>query len=188
VAEARHHWKARQALFDTTRLVFVDETGTSTKMVRTRGRCRRGQRLVGKAPWGHWKTTTFTAGLRCDGLIAPWVLDGPMNGEAFLVYVDKVLAPSLSEGDIVVVDNLSAHKVEGVRAAVEARGAILLYLPPYSPDLNPIEMAFAKLKTLLRKAAARTRDSLWDAIAQVLGAFTPNECANYLAHAGYASS
>jgi len=113
--------------------VFVDETGTSTKMVRTRGRCRRGQRLIGKAPWGHWKTTTFTAGLRWDGLVAPFVLDGPMNGEAFLVYVEKVLAPTLSERDMVVIDNLPAHKVEGVRAAIEARGAILIYLPPYSP-------------------------------------------------------
>ena len=188
MAEARQRWKARQALLDTTRLVFVDETGTSTKMVRTHGRCRRGQRLIGKAPFGHWKTNTFTAGLRCDGLVAPFVLDGPMNGEAFLVYVETVLAPSLSAGDIVVIDNLPAHKVAGVRAAIEASGAFLLYLPPYSPDLNPIEMAFAKLKTLLRKAAARTRDSLWDAIADVLSAFSPAECANYLAHAGYASS
>lgn len=188
MAEARQRWKAGQAHLDTKRLVFVDETGTSTKMVRTRGRCRRGRRLIGKAPWGHWKTTTFTAGLRCDGLVAPFVLDGPMNGEAFLVYVEKVLAPSLSEGDIVVIDNLPAHKVEGVRAAIEARGAILVYLPPYSPDLNPIEMAFAKLKTLLRKAAARTRNALWDAVAEVLQAFTPDECANYLKHAGYASS
>ena len=188
MAQARQHWKAGQASLDAKRLVFVDETGTSTKMVRTHGRCRRGRRLIGKAPWGHWKTTTFTAGLRYDGLVAPWVLEGPMNGEAFLVYVHNVLVPSLSEGDIVVIDNLSAHKVEGVRAAIETRGAILLYLPPYSPDLNPIEMAFAKLKTLLRKAAAQTTDSLWDAIADVLNAFTPGECANYLAHAGYASS
>jgi transposase len=188
VAAARQTWKAEQSGLDPQRLVFVDETGTSTKMVRARGRCRRGQRLIGKAPWGHWKTTTFTAGLRCDGLVAPWVLDGPMNGEAFLVYVEKVLAPSLSAGDIVVIDNLPAHKVEGVRRIIEAASAKLLYLPPYSPDLNPIEMAFAKLKALLRKAAERTRDTLWDRIGQLLDAFTSEECANYLAHAGYASS
>jgi transposase len=188
VAEARERWKAVQPSLDVKRLVFIDETGTSTKMVRTHGRCRQGQRLIGSSPWGHWKTTTFTAGLRCDGLVAPWVLDGPMNGEAFLVYVEKVLVPNLATGDIVVVDNLPAHKVAGVRALIEAAGAILLYLPPYSPDLNPIEMAFAKLKALLRKAAARTRDSLWDAIGQVLDAFDPEECSNYLTHAGYASS
>ena len=187
MAAARQRWKADQPSLDAKRLVFVDETGTSTKMARTHGRCRRGRRLFGKAPWGHWKTTTFTAGLRCDGLVAPFVLDGPMNGEAFLVYVETVLAPSLSQGDIVVIDNLPAHKVEGVRAAIERTGAILRYLPPYSPDLNPIEMAFAKIKALLRKAAARTQDQLWDAIADVLSAFTPDECANYLAHAGYAS-
>ena len=187
MAEARERWKAAQPSLDVKRLVFIDETGTSTKMVRTHGRCQRGQRLIGRSPWGHWKTTTFTAGLRCDGLVAPWVLDGPMNGEAFLVYVEKVLVPNLAAGDIVVVDNLPAHKVAGVRVLIEAAGAILLYLPPYSPDLNPIEMAFAKLKALLRKAAARTRDSLWDAIAQVLDTFAPDECANYLTHAGYAS-
>lgn len=188
MAEARRSWKAGQGCLDPKHLVFVDETGTSTKMVRTRGRCARGQRLVAKVPWGHWKTTTFTAGLRCDGLIAPFVLDGPMNGEAFLTYVEKVLTPSLSVGDLVVIDNLPAHRVEGVRKLIEASGAMLLYLPPYSPDLNPIEMAFAKLKALLRKAAERTRDALWDRIGQILEAFSPQECANYLAHAGYAPS
>ncbi len=187
MAAARDCWKADQASLDPQRLVFVDETGTSTKMVRTHGRCRRGRRLIGRAPFGHWKTTTFTAGLRCDGLVAPFVLDGPMNGEAFLTYIATVLAPSLAAGDIVVIDNLPAHKIAGVRALIEARGATLRFLPPYSPDLNPIEMAIAKLKALLRKAAARTTASLWDTIGNSLAAFTPQECANYLAHAGYAA-
>jgi len=155
-------------------------------MVRIRGRCRKGKRLIGKAPFGHWKTTTFTAGLRFDGLVAPFVLDGPMNGEAFLVYVKEVLAPTLSNGDMVVIDNLPAHKVKGVREAIEASDAKLIYLPPYSPDLNPIEMVFAKLKALLRKAAERTRDALWERIGQLLDDFTPQQCANCVAHAGYA--
>jgi len=167
--------------------VFVDETGTSTKMVRTRGRCARGRRLVAKVPWGHWKTTTFTAGLRCDGLIAPFVLDGPMNGEAFLTYVEKVLTPSLSLGDLVVIDNLPAHKVEGVRKLIEASGATLLYLPPYSPDLNPIEMAFAKVKNELRRRRLRTMDELWTAFGESLDWVTPAEAHNYFAHAGYAA-
>jgi len=188
VAEARQRWKADQASLDATRLVFVDETGTSTKMVRTRGRCRRGLRLIGKAPYGHWKTTTFTAGLRYDGLVAPWVLEGPMNGEAFLVYIRQVLAPTLSKDDIVVADNLSSHKIQGVREAIEARSARLLYLPPYSPDLNPIEMAFAKLKTLLRKAGERTWDAICNRIGEVLRKFTSNECRNYFARAGYEPS
>ena len=186
MAKARESFKAGQAGLDPRKLVFVDETGTSTKMVRVRGRCRKGTRLIGKAPFGHWKTTTFTAALRYDGLVAPFVLDGPMTGEAFLAYVEKILAPSLSEGETVVIDNLSAHKVKGVRKLIEARGAKLTYLPPYSPDLNPIEMVFAKLKALLRKAAERTRDALWHRIGLLLDAFTPTECANYLAHAGYA--
>lgn len=188
VAAARAGWKAAQAALDPERLVFIDETGANTKMVRTRGRAPRGQRLVGREPWGHWKTTTFTAGLRRDGLVAPYVLDGPMNGRAFLVYVEKILAPELRPGDIVVMDNLAAHKVQGVRALIEGAGAHLLYLPPYSPDLNPIEMAFAKLKTLLRGAAERSVEALWDRIGQLLDAFSAEECANYLKHAGYASS
>jgi transposase len=139
-------------------------------------------------PYGHWKTTTFVAGLRCDGLTAPFVIDGPINGEWFRTYVEKVLAPTLRPGDIVILDNLGAHKVAGVRAAVEARGARLLYLPPYSPDLNPIEQLFAKLKALLRKAAARTVEALWTAVATLLTAFSTDECANYFANAGYRRS
>ena len=186
VAQARQMWKADQPGVDASKLVFIDETGTNTKIVRTRGRCRRGRRLIGKAPWGHWKTTTFVAGLRCNKISAPCVLDGAMDGQGFLTYIETLLATSLGEGDIVVMDNLPAHKVDGVRKLIEAVNASLIYLPPYSPDLNSIEMAFAKLKTLLRKAAARTRDILWDKIGDALRAFTPQECANYFKHAGYA--
>jgi transposase len=168
-------------------LVFIDETGTSTNMARLRGRAPRGERLVGKIPHGHWKTTTFVAGLRSTGLTAPCVIDGPMNGNAFLAYVEQILAPTLAPGDVVVLDNLSAHKVPGVREAIEAAGATLRYLPPYSPDFNPIEQLFAKLKALLRKAAERSVDALWRRIATLLAAFTPDECANYLKNAGYAS-
>ena len=154
-------------------------------MARLRGWARRGERCRSAIPHGHWKTTTFTAGLRFDGLVAPWLLDGPMDGAAFLVYVRCVLAPELKPGDIVIMDNLPAHKVSGVREAIEAMGAILLYLPPYSPDFNPIEMVFSKLKALLRKAAAKTIADLWDVVADALDAFTPNECRNYFAAAGY---
>jgi transposase len=156
-------------------------------MARRYGRSLKGQRLISKEPWGHWKTTTFVAALRCHGLTAPMVLDGPMNGEAFLAYVTEVLVPSLAAGDIVNLDNLSCHKVPGVREAIEAAGAVLCYLPPYSPDLNPIELAFAKTKALLRQAAARTIDDLWQAIADTLRAFSPDECAAYLKHAGYSN-
>jgi len=188
VAEARERWRALQPSLDPERLVFIDETGTNTKMVRAYGRCPRGQRLIGRQPFGHWKTTTFTAGLRWNGITAPWVLDGAMNRDAFLVYVDKVLGPTLRKGDIVVMDNLPAHKGDAVRKLIEDKGAQLMLLPPYSPDLNPIELAFSKLKTLLRKAAERTVGALWDRIGQVLEAFTPEECANYFRHDGYAST
>jgi len=154
-------------------------------MGRLRGWARRGERCRAALPHGHWKTTTFTAGLRLNGIAAPMLLDGPMNGPAFRAYVEQVLVPELTPGDIVVLDNLSAHKVAGVRQAIEAAGARLLYLPPYSPDFNPIEMAFSKLKALLRKAAARTKDELWDTIAEALDVFTPTECQNYFAAAGY---
>jgi transposase len=168
--------------------VFIDETWASTAMARRYGRARRGARVVAAVPHGHWKTTTFLAALRHDGLTAPCVFDGAINGARFLAYVEQCLAPTLRPGDIVIMDNLGAHKVKGVRQAIEARGAVVLYLPPYSPDLNPIEQAFAKLKSLLRSAAKRTVASLWQAIGRALDAFSATECANYLAHAGYVPS
>lgn len=170
------------------RLVFIDETWVKTNMARLWGRSPRGRRLVDAVPHGHWKTSTFVAGLRCDGLTAPLVIDGAMNGETFLAYVEQFLAPTLSPGDVVIMDNLPSHKVSGVREAIEARGATLLYLPPYSPDLNPIEQAFAKLKSILRTAAARSIDALWNAIGTSLQRFAPTECANYLANSGYRRS
>ena len=157
-------------------------------MLKTHGRGPVGRRVIGKPPFGHWNTTTFTAGLRLDGITAPFVLDGAMNRDAFLTYIEKILGPTLKPGDLVVMDNLPAHKGDKVRALIKARGAELRFLPPYSPDLNPIELVFAKLKTLLRKAAERSRDGLWDRIGTVLEAFTPAECANYFRHDGYASA
>lgn len=154
-------------------------------MARRHGRAPRGQRLAMSVPYGHWKTTTFVAGLRHDRIDAPCVIDGPMTGELFRAYVEQFLAPTLSPGDIVVMDNLPAHKVKGVAEAITARGAELRYLPPYSPDFNPIEQMFAKLKALLRKAAARSVDKLWDTIGRLLDAFAPAECSNYLSHSGY---
>src|SRR6202035_3319715 len=165
-------------------LVFIDETWATTNMTRLRGRCPRGERLVAAVPHGHWKTSTFVAALRTTGLSAPLVLDGAMNGDAFRAYVEQILAPTLAPGDIVIMDNLGSHKVAGVQQAIEARGASLLYLPPYSPDLNPIEQSFAKLKALIRKAAARSREALWNAIGRFLSRFAPQECANYFADAG----
>ncbi len=170
---------------DTSRFVFVDETGATTDLVRHYGRSPRGERLVDAAPRGHWTTTTFVAGLRASGLVAPLVIDGPMNGLGVRAYVEQALAPALEPGDVVVMDNLPAHKVAGVRAAIRAAGASVLYLPPYSPDLNPIEQLFAKLKALLRKAAARTRGTLWRAIGEALDEVSPRECRNYIANGGY---
>ena len=174
-----------QHSLDPAKLVFIDETSAATNMARRYGRARRGERVVAAVPYGHRKTTTFVAGLRQDGLIAPLVLDGAMNGESFLAYVRQFLVPCLRRGDIVIMDNLSSHKSRGVRDAIEAAGATLLYLPPYSPDFNPIEQAFAKLKALLRKAAARTVEALWDIIGVLMQAFRPDEPANYFANSGY---
>ena len=184
--DARERWKGQQGSFDPTKLVFIDETGTATNMARLRGRCQRGKRLVCPVPHGHWKTTTFVAALRIGAVTAPFVIDEPMNGEIFLAYLEQSLAPTLSRGDIVVMDNLSAHKVAGVREIIESTGARLLYLPPYSPDLNPIEQLFAKLKALLRASAERSVPALWDRIGEIVGSIASSECSNYLRHAGYA--
>lgn len=165
--------------------MFIDETGASTKMARLRGRSPRGERCRAPVPHGHWKTTTFVGALRLGGMTAPMVLDGAMNGPAFLAYVEQVLVPTLAPGDLVVLDNLPAHKPAAVRHAIERVGAELHFLPPYSPDFNPIEQAFAKLKAMLRKAAERSLDDLWRAISRIIETFTPTECANYFATAGY---
>jgi transposase len=165
--------------------VFIDETWAKTNMARTHGRCPRGERLRMGAPHGHWKTTTFVGALTMRGMIAPFVITGPINRDAFETYVEKVLVPELRPGDIVVMDNLSSHKGPRSRALIEAAGASLLFLPPYSPDFNPIENAFAKLKAMLRKAAERTVDALWAAIGRIADAFTPAECANYFSACGY---
>jgi transposase len=185
VAGQRAWWQIQQAGLDPEHLVFIDETWAKTNMTRPRGRSLRGTRLVDKAPHGHWKTTTFVAALRTSGLTAPLVLDGAINGDAFLAYVQQVLVPTLRSGDIVVMDNLSSHKKAGVREAIESVGAKLLYLPPYSPDFNPIELAFSKFKWLLRSAAERTVESLWKTCGTLLDRFHQSECRNYFRHCGY---
>lgn len=182
---AREAWFDHQIELDPQRLIFIDESGVSTKMARLRGWAPRGERCRAAVPHGHWKTITFVGGLTLSGFCAPMLLDGPMDGEAFRAWCEQMLAPTLRPGDIVIMDNLPAHKVGGVRAAIEACGAELLYLPPYSPDLNPIENAFAKFKANVRKAAARTVDTLETAVAEALEKFEPNECVNFFAHAGY---
>ena len=185
MARKRVRWKRYQAQLDPRRLVFIDETWAKTNMTRTHGRALRGHRLVDKVPQGHWKTLTFLAALRHDRIDAPYVLDGPINGEYFRAWTEQCLVPTLSHGDVVIMDNLGSHKGKAVRKAIRDAGAHLIFLPPYSPDLNPIENPFAKLKAMLRKAAARTVDQLWAAIASIIDTFTPKECANYFAAAGY---
>ena len=185
VAAARADLKAEQPRLKAPRLVFIDETAVTTKMVRHHGRSPRGERLVANVPHGHWKTLTLVAALRLDGLTAPYVIDGAMDGPSFLAYVEQVLAPTLNKGDIVFMDNLRTHKIDGVAAAIEAVDAKVRYLPAYSPDLNPIEMAFSKLKMALRKGAARTVKALLKLIGKLVKAFAPDECANYFQHAGY---
>ena len=181
----RRAWFRAQTDLDPRRLVFVDETGASTKMARLHGRSPMGERLRMAVPHGHWHTTTFIGGFRLSGMTAPLVLDGPMTGEWFAAWVKQALAPTLKRGDIVILDNLPALKSAAARLAIEARGARLRFLPPYSPDFNPIEMAFSKLKANLRKTAARTPDDLCRAIGQAIDRFTPRECRNYFAAAGY---
>ena len=188
VARARRRWMREQGMFDPARLVFIDETSTNTAMVRLRGRCPRGIRLIDHVPHGHWKTITFIAGLRRRMMVAPFVLDGPMNAAAFIAYLERCLVPTLRRGDTVIMDSLPVHKVAGVRELIEAAGAMLRYLPKYSPDLNPIEQAFSKLKAHLRKAAERTIPRLCHRIGTLTATFSRQECANYFRHAGYAST
>lgn len=187
IARKRERWKAHQGRIDPRRLVFLDETWVKTNMAPLRGWGPRGQRLTARVPQGHWKTLTFIAALRTDRVDAPWVIDGPINGQLFTLYVEKVLVPTLAAGDVVILDNLGSHKGKAARRAIRAAGAHLLFLPPYSPDLNPIEQLFAKLKHLLRKAEARTVEATWRKVGDLLDLFSPTECANYVRNSGYAS-
>ena len=188
VAKARGEWREQQPKLSPPKLVFIDESSVKTNMTRRCGRAKRGHRLVAAVPHGHWKTTTFVGALRCDGLTAPLTIDGAINGELFLAYVEQVLVLTLKPGDVVIMDNLRVHKMAGVREAIEAAGAKLLFIPPYSPDLNPIELAFSKLKALLRAKAIRTVDALWNALGELCDSFSPRECANYFRHDGYFQS
>ncbi len=185
VARRRAQWTKYQDRVEPERLVFIDETWTKTNMAPQRGWAPRGKRLVAKVPNGNWKTTTFVAALRLDRIEAPWLLEGPIDGESFRTYVERVLVPTLREGDIVIMDNLGSHKGKAVRQLIRTAGAKLFFLPKYSPDLNPIEQVFAKLKHLLRKAAARTIEGICTAIGEILGAFTAEECSNYFRNSGY---
>ena len=185
MARKRARWKKHQGAIDLQRLVFIDETWAKTNMTPLRGWAARGKRLIGKAPFGHWNTMTFIAALRHDAITAPWVIDGPINGEIFRAYVEQVLVPTLQPNDIVILDNLGSHKAPAIRRAIRAVGAKLFFLPAYSPDLNPIEQVFAKLKALLRRMAPRSFDAICDAIKIILEKFNPRECSNYIRHSGY---
>lgn len=185
VAAKRAAWRVWQLGIDPDQLVFIDETWTKTNMTRPRGRSFIGTRLIDKVPHGHWKTTTFLAALRTSGLTAPLVIDGAVNGEIFLAYVRQQLVPTLRPGDVVILDNLSSHKRLGIRQAIAEVGAHLVYLPPYSPDLNPIENAFSKFKWLLRSTKERTVETLWSTCGRLLAKFSEVECRNYIRHAGY---
>lgn len=187
VARFRARWKAHQHRLDPRRLIFIDETWIKTNMTRAHGWAAKGQRLTAHVPHGHWKTLTFLAGLRHNGIVAPFVVDGPINGEMFTAWVGQCLVPNLTSGDIIIADNLGSHKGLPARQLIRDAGAHLLFLPPYSPDLNPIEMVFAKLKTLFRKADERSIEASWRRVGTLLNTFTPDECQNYLRHAGYAS-
>jgi transposase len=188
VVKARTEWRENQPSLNPQKLIFLDETWTKTNMVRLYGRSKRGTRLIDTSPHGHWKTSTFIAGLREDGLVAPAVFDGAINGDLFLAYVEQVLVPALTPDDIVVMDNLSSHKKPAVRQAIEAAGASVRFLPPYSPDLNPIEQVFAKLKAMLWARALRTVEALWNALGSIVGCGLPQECKNFIRHGGYFQS
>jgi transposase len=188
IARRREQWKKYQGRLDPRRLVFIDETWAKTNMTPIRGWAPRGTKLIAHAPFGKWRTLTFLAALRHDRIDAPCVLDGPINGQSFTAWVEQFLVPTLKPGDIVIMDNLGSHKGQAVRNAIRSAGAKLLFLPPYSPDLNPIEQVFAKLKLLLRKAAERSVDATWQRIGTLLDAFPPHECAAYLKNSGYAST
>lgn len=185
MVERREQWKKSQSDIDPDKVVFIDETWAKTNMTRTYGRSQIGTRLIEKTPCGRWQTTTFLGALRSHGFVAPLTIDGAINGATFLAWVEQHLAPTLRAGDLVVMDNLSSHKVTGVREAIESVGAELRYLPPYSPDLNPIELAFSKFKKRLRDGAERTVDKLWTLCGEILSEFTENECRNYFQHCGY---
>ena len=185
IARKRARWKANQGKIDPSRLVFIDETWIKTNMAPLRGWGTRGQRLEATAPYGHWTTMTFIAALRHDRISAPWVIDGPINGELFTLYVEKVLVPTLAKGEIVILDNLGSHKGKPARDAIRAKGAHLFFLPPYSPDLNPIEQVFAKIKHLLRAAQPRDVEATWRKVGDLLNLFSKDECANYFTNSGY---